>query len=79
MAQTPREKRLQSRVERTEKVQKKEGTTKATTQKLKGKTHPTKQTETVDTGPSTGSMKTVDTRLSTGSMETKQKNEKSGA
>ena len=59
-AQTPREKRLQSRAERTEKVQTKEGTTKATTQKLKGKTHPAKQTETVET-VSTGIMKIVST------------------
>jgi len=56
--QIPREKRLQSRAERTEKVQIKEGTTKATSQNLKGKTHPAKQTKIVDTGLSTGSMKT---------------------
>lgn len=63
-AQTPREKRLQSRAERTEKVQTKEGTTKATTQKLKGKTHLSKQTEIVET-------------VSTGSLEMKQQKEKS--
>jgi len=56
---------LQIRAERTEKVQSKEGTTKATTQKLKGKTHLAKQTETVAT-VSIGSMKTVPT----GSMKT---------
>lgn len=65
MAQTPREKRFQSRAERTEKVQIKEGTAKVTTHKLKGKKHPTKQT------------KTVDTRLSTGSREEEQRDEKS--
>lgn len=56
---------MQSRAEKIEKVQTKEGTTKETTQKLKGKTHPAKQTETVEI-VSAGSMKTY----STGSMET---------
>jgi len=53
-AQTPREKRLQSKVERTEKFQASEDTTKKTTPKLKGKAPPAKQTKTVKT-VSTGS------------------------
>lgn len=69
MTQTPREKRLQSRAERTEKVQTKEGTTKTTKHELKRKTHPAKQVEAT----STGSLKTV----STGSMDTEQQKDKS--
>ena len=89
MAQTPREKRLQSRAERTGKAQIKEITTKATKQELKGKTHTAKQAKTISTrspktvstgSPKTvsiGSMKIVDTGLSTGSMETEEQKEKS--
>ena len=74
--QTPRKKQLQSRAERTEKVQTSEDKTKETTPKLKGKTPPATQTKTVKT-LSTGSQKTVDTGLSTGSLETEQQREKS--
>ena len=42
MTQTPMEKRLQSRAERTEKVQASEGTPKTATAKLKEKAPPTK-------------------------------------
>jgi len=75
MAQTPQKKQLQSRAERTEKVQTSEDKTKATTPKLKGKTPPATQTKTVKT-ISIGSQKTVDTGLSTGSLETEQQREK---
>lgn len=75
-AQTPREKRLQIRAERTEKVQASEGTPKVTTKKLKEKEPPAKQAKTVkaiSTGSqktiSTGSQKTVNTGLSTGSLK----------
>ena len=47
-AQTPREKRLQIRAERTEKFQASEGTPKATKEKLKGKETPPKQAKTVN-------------------------------
>ena len=77
MAQTPWRKRLQNRVERTAKVQTSEGTTKATTPQLKGKTPPAKQAKTMKTvsigsqkAVSTGRQKIVDTGLFTGSMET---------
>ena len=73
--QTLREKRLQSRAERTEKVQASEDTTKTTTAKLKGNAPPAKQTKTMKI-VSTGSQKIVNTGLSTGSLEIGQQKEK---
>jgi len=80
---TPREKRLQSRVERTENVQGSEGTSKAATTKLKGKAPAAKQATTVLSIPtgsikmaSTGSQKSA-TGLSTGSHEKGKQKEKS--
>ena len=75
-AQTPREKRLQIREGRTEKVQASEGTPKVATKKLKEKAPLAKQAKTMKT-ISTGSQKTVNTGLSTGSLETLQQKEKS--
>lgn len=46
-AQIPREKRLQIRVERTEKFQESEGKPKVAVEKLKEKAPPTKQAKTV--------------------------------
>ncbi len=84
MTQTPREKRLQSRAERTERVQESEFTPKAATTKLKDKAPPAKQAKTVPTSStrnqkaistgspktaSTGSQKLVSTGLSTGSLK----------
>ena len=78
-AQTPREKRLQIRAERIEKVQASKGTSKETIAKLKEKTPPAKQAKTVKTVPtrspktaSTGRQKTVSTGLSTGSLKIEQ-------
>jgi len=59
-AQMPREKRLQIRAKRTEKVQASEGTPKATTAKLQEKAPLAKQAKTVKT-ISIGSQKTVST------------------
>jgi len=59
IGQTPREKRMERRVEKEKKPQMKVVAAKADTQKQKGKRDPemaTIQTETVDTGTSTGSM-----------------------
>lgn len=66
---------MQSRVERTKKVQKSENISKETTPQLKGKTPPAEQTKTVKTA-STGSQKIVNTGLSTGSLEPGQQKEK---
>ena len=52
---TPREKRLQSRMERTKKVHVSEGTSKAATTKLKGKA-PTAKQDTVVLSVPTGSL-----------------------
>ena len=78
-AQTPREKRLQSRAERTENVQASEDTSKTTTPKLKDKAPLDEQAKIVKTvfigslkTVSTGRHKTVDTGLSTRSMETEE-------
>ena len=82
--QTPREKRLQIRAERTDKVQAGEGTPKATTAKSKEKAPPAKQAKTVKIvsigspkTASTGRQKIVSTGLSTGSLKTEQQREKS--
>jgi len=89
---TPREKRLQSRVERTKKVQASEGTPKADSAKLKEKAPSAKHAKTVpsastgtekaiSTGSlkmaSTGSQKQATTGLYTGSSEKRQQKEKS--
>jgi len=86
-----REKRLQIRVERTEKIQANKGTPKAASTKLKEKAPSAKQAKIVpsssignqkaiSTGSlkmaSTGSQKPATTRLSTGSPEKGQKEEK---
>lgn len=91
-AQTPREKRLQTQVERTEKVQTSEGTPKETTTQVKEKAPLAKQAKSVKTSStgsrqtvsigsqkiaSTGNQKMVTTRLSTGSLGKGQKKEKS--
>ena len=57
---TPREKRLQSRVERTEQVHVSEGTSKAASTKLKEKAPSAKQAKTVPS-VSTGRLKTAST------------------
>ena len=91
-AQTPREKWLQIRVERTKKVQASEGTNKATTTQFKEKAPPAKLAKTVKIGSigsrkivstgsqkpiSTRSQKTASTRLSIGSLGKGQQKEKS--
>lgn len=92
ITQTPREKRLQSRAKRTEKVQASEGTPKAASAKLKEKAPSAKQAKTVPTGStgsqkaistgspktaSTGSQKPATTGISTGSLKKGQQKEKS--
>ena len=79
----PREKRLQSRVERTEQVHVSEGTSKAASAKSKDKAPSAKQAKTVppvSTGKpkkaSTGSQKSATTGLSTGSPEKGKQKEK---
>jgi len=80
---TPREKRLQSRVNRTEQVHVSKGTSKAASTKSKSKTPSAKQIKTVppvSTGrpkpTSTGSHESVDTGPSTGSPEKRKPKEK---
>ena len=80
---TPREKRLQSRVDRTEQVHVTVGTSKAASPKSKRKTPSAKQAKTVppvSTGKpktaSTGSQKSADTGPSTGSLERRKPKEK---
>lgn len=73
--QTSREKRLQSRIERTEKAQASEGTPKAASAKLKEKAPSAKRAKTVPTA-STGSQKPATTGISTGSLKKGQQKEK---
>ena len=90
--QTPREKQLQTRAKRTEKVQTSKGTPKATTAQVKEKAPPAKQAKSGKNGStgshhtvsigrqknvSTGSQKIATTGISTRSLGKGQQKEKS--
>ena len=74
-AQTPREKRFQTRAKRTKNVKTSRDTPKATTAQIKEKAPSAKQSKTVKT-VSTGRQKIATTGLSTGSLGKGQQKEK---